>query len=302
MAYHLPALASESIEGLNINPDGIYVDATFGGGGHAALILKELGDKGRLIGFDQDEDAAANAPNDPRFTFVKANFRDLKRFLRLHGASKVHGILADLGVSSHQLDEASRGFSYRFKAELDMRMNAAEKRTAADVINHTDEAGLLRIFGEYGEVRNARTLAAAIVQERKTRPIRSIEDFVAMLDPLVRGQRQRYLSQVFQALRIEVNDEMGALADFLKQSQEVLHPGGRLAVISYHSLEDRMVKNFFKTGNVDGKLEQDFYGNIHRPFTLISKKAILPSEKEVRENPRARSAKLRVAEVDLKMG
>ncbi len=297
MAYHLPALASESIDALNIQPDGIYVDATFGGGGHARLILQELGDKGRLIGFDQDEDAVANAPDDPRFTFVRANFRDLKRFLRLHGAAKVHGILGDLGVSSHQLDEASRGFSYRFKAPLDMRMNNAEKRTAADVLNQSDEAELLRIFGHYGEVRNAKTLAAAIAQERKTRPIRSIEDFVALLDPLVRGQRQRYLSQVFQALRIEVNDEMGALADFLKQSLEMLAPQGRLAIISYHSLEDRMVKNFFKTGNVEGELEQDFYGNIHRPFTLISKKAILPSEKEVRENPRARSAKLRIAEV-----
>jgi len=296
MAYHLPALASESIEGLNIKPDGIYVDATFGGGGHAALILEALGDKGRLYGFDQDEDARANAPADERFTFVKANFRDMKRFLRLHRVTQVDGILADLGVSSHQLDEASRGFSYRFDAMLDMRMNIADKRTAADVLNGTDEAGLLRIFGEYGEVRNARTLAAGIVKVRETRPIHSIGDFVSVLDPLVRGQRQRYLSQVFQALRIEVNDEMGALADFLNQSLEVLDPGGRLAVISYHSLEDRMVKNFIKTGSVEGKMEQDFYGNIHRPFTLISRKAILPSEAEVRTNPRARSAKLRVGE------
>lgn len=296
MAYHLPALASESIEGLNIKPDGIYVDATFGGGGHAALILGALGDKGRLYGFDQDEDARANAPADERFTFVKANFRDMKRFLRLHRVTQVDGILADLGVSSHQLDEASRGFSYRFDAMLDMRMNTADKRTAADVLNGTDEAGLLRIFGEYGEVRNARTLAAGIVKVRETRPIHSIGDFVSVLDPLVRGQRQRYLSQVFQALRIEVNDEMGALSDFLNQSLEVLSPGGRLAVISYHSLEDRMVKNFMKTGSVEGKMEQDFYGNIHRPFTLISRKAILPSEAEVRTNPRARSAKLRVGE------
>ncbi|MDX1943574.1 MAG: 16S rRNA (cytosine(1402)-N(4))-methyltransferase RsmH [Saprospiraceae bacterium] len=296
MAYHLPVLAKESIEMLQIKPDGIYVDATFGGGGHSKLILEELGDKGRLFGFDQDEDTVANVLGDPRFTFVHNNFRYLKRFLKLHGAKEVDSILADLGVSSHQLDEASRGFSYRFDAELDMRMNQQGERSAADVVNIYTAEDLQRVFSEYGEVRNARTLAQSIVEARQTREIRTIADFLAIMEPLIRGQRLRYLSQVFQALRIEVNDEMGALQEFLEQSLEVLKPGGRLVVITYHSIEDRIVKNFLKTGNREGEVKKDFYGNIERPFVVITKNAIEPSDAEIKENPRARSARLRVGE------
>lgn len=296
MAYHLPVLASESIESLAIVPDGVYVDATFGGGGHARLILEQLGPQGRLLGFDQDEDALANAPQDERFTFVHHNFRFLKRFLRLYGIRQVHGILADLGVSSHQLDVAERGFSYRFDAELDMRMNRQTGKSAADVLNTYEPEALQEVFGKYGEVRNARSLAERIFTERSHRPIRSIAEFLAIVAPLVRGHRARYLSQVFQALRIEVNDEMGALQEFLEQAFEVLQPGGRLAVISYHSVEDRMVKNFLKTGNVQGEQNKDFYGNIQRPFVVLTKKAMEPTEAEITQNPRARSAKLRVGQ------
>lgn len=296
MAYHLPALAAESIEALAIQAGGVYVDATFGGGGHSKLILEKLGDKGRLFGFDQDEDAAQNALNDARFTFVQSNFRYLKRFLRLHGVKAVDGILADLGVSSHQLDEATRGFSYRFDAALDMRMNQEDERTAADIVNSYSVEDLQRVFSEYGEVRNSRTLAQRIVEERHARPIQTVNDLLALMEPIIRGQRLRYLSQVFQALRIEVNDEMGALREFLEQSLEVLQPGGRLAVITYHSLEDRLLKNFLKTGNAEGVVKSDFYGNIFRPFKVITKNPIEPSESEVEQNPRARSAKLRVGE------
>ena len=296
MAYHLPVLASESIESLAIVPDGVYVDATFGGGGHARLILEQLGPQGRLLGFDQDEDALVNAPQDERFTFVHHNFRFLKRFLRLYGIRQVHGILADLGVSSHQLDVAERGFSYRFDAELDMRMNRQAGKSAADVLNTYEPEALQELFGKYGEVRNARSLAERIFTERSHRPIRSIAEFLAIVAPLVRGHRARYLSQVFQALRIEVNDEMGALQEFLEQAFEVLQPGGRLAVISYHSVEDRMVKNFLKTGNVQGEQNKDFYGNIQRPFVVLTKKAMEPTEGEIAQNPRARSAKLRVGQ------
>lgn len=296
MAYHEPVLASESIEALKIRPDGTYVDATFGGGGHAALILAQLGGKGRLIGFDQDEDAARNAPADERFVFVNHNFRFLKRFLRLHGVRQVDGILADLGVSSHQLDQPQRGFSYRYESALDMRMNQTGEQTAADVLNTYAAEELQRVLGEYGEVRNARTVASRILEAREHRPFENMADLLALLDPLVRGHRNRYLSQVFQALRIEVNDEMGALTEFLDQSLEVLSPGGRLAVIAYHSVEDRLVKNFLKTGNVEGKVEKDFYGNIHRPFHQVVKKPVVPKEEEILRNPRARSAKLRVGE------
>lgn len=296
MTYHLPVLAKESIEMLEIKPDGTYVDATFGGGGHSKLILERLGDKGRLFGFDQDEDALPNVLDDKRFEFIHNNFRYLKRFLKLHGVKEVEGILADLGVSSHQLDEASRGFSYRFDAELDMRMNQQGERSAADVVNTYTAEDLQRVFSDYGEVRNARTLAQRIVEERKTREIRTIADFLAIIEPLIRGQRLRYLSQVFQALRIEVNDEMGALQEFLEQSLEVLKFGGRLAIITYHSIEDRIVKNFLKTGNVEGEVKKDFYGNIDRPFIVITKNAIEPSAAEINENPRARSARLRVGE------
>ncbi|WP_353481923.1 16S rRNA (cytosine(1402)-N(4))-methyltransferase RsmH [Haliscomenobacter sp.] len=295
MEYHNPVLAVESIEALNIQAAGTYVDATFGGGGHARLILQALGEKGHLFGFDQDEDAQRNALNDPRFTFVPHNFRYLRRFLRLHGSTEVDGILADLGVSSHQLNEAERGFSFRFDTHLDMRMNQQGERNASDILASYTEAELQNMFGTLGEVRNSRTLAQAIVRERQVRPLRSISDLLAILDPLVRGQRNRYLAQVFQALRMEVNDEVGALEEFLEQCLQVLKPGGRLVVIAYHSIEDRLVKNFMKTGKADGQMEQDFYGNISRPFEVITRKAMLPGEVEQKENPRSRSAKMRVA-------
>ena len=296
MTYHQPALASESIEALAIRPGGTYVDATFGGGGHSRLILNHLGAEGRLLGFDQDEDALANILEDGRFTFVHHNFRFLKRFLRLHRIQEVDGILADLGVSSHQLDVAERGFSYRFDAALDMRMNQQQEKTAATLVNTYDAEALQELFSNYGEVRNARTLAQRIVEERRHRPIETIGAFLAVVEPVIRGHRARYLSQAFQALRIEVNDEMGALQEFLEQSLEVLKPGGRLAVITYHSIEDRMVKNFLKAGNFEGRQEKDFYGNIQRPFKVISRKAIIPSDEEVQQNPRSRSAKLRIGE------
>ena len=296
MQYHQPALASECMEALDIKEDGIYVDATFGGGGHAKILLEQLGDKGRLIAFDQDEDALANVPDDKRLTFVQNNFRYLKRFLRLYGISSVDGILADLGVSSHQLDVETRGFSFRFDSPLDMRMNQKAEKTAADLVNSLPPADLQQIFSKYGEVRNARSLAQAIVSARNLSPLDTVGGFLNVVEPLIRGNRSRYLAQVFQALRIELNEEMEALKEFLDQSLEVLKPGGRLAVISYHSIEDRYVKYFFKTGNVEGVLQKDFYGNIFRPFKIITKKAILPTDAEVKANPRARSAKLRVAE------
>jgi 16S rRNA (cytosine1402-N4)-methyltransferase len=295
-SYHRPVMAAESVGGLAVRKEGTYVDATFGGGGHSALILELLGDNGRLISFDQDEDAALNVPADPRLIFVPHNFRFLRRFLRLHGISQVDGILADLGVSSHQLDEAGRGFSFRQDALLDMRMNRGQERSAAGVLSTYSVAELQRVFSEYGEVRNSRTLAERIVAERHVRPVETVGNLLSVIDPLIRGKRERYLSQVFQALRIEVNDEMGALADFLQQAFEVLRAGGRLVVISYHSVEDRLVKNFLKTGNEAGEVEDDFYGNIFRPFRLITRKALSPSEAEIRENPRARSARLRIAE------
>lgn len=296
MTYHEPVLAQASVDVLNIKPGGIYVDVTFGGGGHSQLILEQLGPDGRLFGFDQDADAKNNAIDDPRFQFVPSNFRYLKRFLRLYKVLKVDGILADLGVSSHQLDVAERGFSYRFDAELDMRMNQEQEVSAATILAEYSAGDLQEVLGRYGEVRNARTLAQRIVEERKVRSIRTIQDLLSVVDPVIRGQRLRYLSQVFQALRIEVNDEMGALEDFLAQSIEVLDDGGRLSVITYHSLEDRLVKNYLKAGNAEGTYEKDFYGNIYRPFKVLTKKAVLPTEQEIKENSRARSAKLRVGE------
>lgn len=302
MNYHAPALLTESLDALQIRPTegGVYVDATFGGGGHAAAILERLGDKGRLYAFDQDEDARANAMNKPfaghtGFHFVQSNFRFLKRQLRALGVrpGSVDGILADLGVSSHQLDTPERGFSYRFDAALDMRMNTAEGQRAADVLNKYTAEALQRVFGELGEVRNARTLAQACVQFREKSRFRNTADLTGVCESVMIGERWRYLSQVFQALRMEVNDETGALADFLRDSLEMLAPGGRLVVIAYHSIEDRMVKNFLKTGNIEGTVNQDFYGNIERPFGTITKKPIEPSKTETEENPRARSAKLR---------
>lgn len=288
-------MAQEALEGLAIRPDGVYVDATFGGGGHAGLILQQLGGKGRLIAFDQDEDAQRNVPEDVRLEFVPHNFRYLKKFLRLCGIRAVDGILADLGVSSHQLDEATRGFSFRFDHFLDMRMNQQAELTAAKVLNTYSQEALQDIFSRYGELRNARTLSEVLVAERAHREIKTIGDLLSIAEPLIRGHRHRYLAQLFQALRIEVNDEMGALKDFLDQCLEVLKPDGRLVVITYHSVEDRMVKHAMKTGNVEGNAEQDFYGHIFRPYHLITKKALEPGPEEIRSNPRARSAKLRIA-------
>ncbi|MEM9822655.1 MAG: 16S rRNA (cytosine(1402)-N(4))-methyltransferase RsmH [Bacteroidota bacterium] len=296
MDYHDPVLLRESIDALAIKENGIYVDATFGGGGHSRKILEQLGAKGRLFGFDQDSDVLPNLTEQEQFTFIHHNFRYLKRFLRLHGVRQVEGILADLGVSSHQLNDASRGFSYRFDAELDMRMNQDGETKASDLLEKYTAAQLQDLFSRYGEVRNSRMLAQTIVQERSKKKIKSVGDFMMVLNPLIRGNRNRYLAQVFQALRIEVNEEMEVLKDFLQQALEVLQPGGRLVVIAYHSLEDRLVKHFFKSGNFTGEQEKDFYGNIHRPFKIITKKALLPGNEEINRNPRARSAKMRVAQ------
>ena len=296
MAYHLPVLYQESLDNLNIEENGVYVDATFGGGGHTKGILERLGTKGKVFGFDQDPDAAKNAINDNRFQFVKSNFQYLKNYLKLYAVKQVDGILADLGVSSHQLDQAERGFSYRFEADLDMRMNYESGKSAISVLNGYSVEQLQAVFSKYGEIRNSKTLAQTIETARFGRKIERNEDFVEIIEGCIRGQRNRYLAQVYQALRIEVNDEMKVLSEFLIQATEVLKPGGRLVVISYHSLEDRMVKNYLKTGNEKGVVDKDFYGNIHRPFKIISKKPILPSEIEIKENLRARSAKMRVGE------
>jgi 16S rRNA (cytosine1402-N4)-methyltransferase len=298
MAYHIPVLAGESVGFLDLRPGGVYVDATFGGGGHSRYILEQAGSLDlRLFGFDQDEAAAANALDDSRFTFVAANFRHLSNFLRLYGVDRIDGLLADLGVSSHQFDQAVRGFSFRFDAELDMRMGSGADRTAADVVNHYGADDLQRVFGEYGEVRNARSLALAIAEAREQSPILTIQDFLQTVNPWVRGQRPRYLAQVFQALRIEVNDEIGALTDLLAQATDLLIPThGRLSVISYHSLEDRITKNYLKTGNAEGTVSKDFYGKIDRPYKILTKKPVLPTAEEIRQNPRARSAKLRAGQ------
>jgi 16S rRNA (cytosine1402-N4)-methyltransferase len=294
--YHLPVMLHECVEGLAIKPDGVYVDVTFGGGGHSKAILEKLGAEGRLIGFDQDEDALKNVPNDERFIFVQANFAEIKRFLRLHGYKQVDGILADLGVSSHQFDTAERGFSFRFEAELDMRMNQKDVLTAAVILNSYTSEKLQNMFSEYGEVRNSKTLAESIVAEREVRPFQTTNDFVMFLKPLVRGEEHKYLAQVFQALRIEVNQEMQVLTSFLEATKEILKPGGRLVVLSYHSLEDRLAKNLLKTGNCAGELVQDFYGNIDRPFKIITKKAVEATAAEQKTNSRSRSAKLRIGE------
>jgi 16S rRNA (cytosine1402-N4)-methyltransferase len=292
-SYHDPVLLRESIDLLAIKSDGVYVDATFGGGGHSRAILDQLGPKGRLFGFDQDDDAKANAPEDPRFIFVTGNFRHLRRFLRLHGVTAIDGVLADLGVSSHQFDTAERGFSYRFEAGLDMRMNRNAGPTAADILNTYDPDDLQRLLGEYGDVRNARTLAHKIAEVRAKKPFRNVGDLLAVAEPLAKGQKMRYLSQVFQALRMEVNEEVEVLKELLEGALEILKPGGSLVVISYHSIEDRIVKNFLKTGNIEGEVQADFYGNITRPFEIATKKAVNASDEEVSRNPRARSAKLR---------
>jgi len=296
-AYHVPVLYQESLDALSIKPDGFYVDCTFGGGGHSRGILKALGPSGKLLVFDQDADAMRNLPDDPRISFVPHNFRHLQRFVRLYEWEGVDGILADLGVSSHQFDEAERGFSIRFDAPLDMRMDNRQPLTAADLLKDYPEARLHKIFEQYGEVTNARTLARSIVSQRALRPLETISQFKEAVKNEVKGNPNKYFAQVFQALRMEVNDETGALADLLQQSVQVLKPGGRIAIISFHSIEDRLVKNFFRYGTIEEPSDGDLYGN--RPqsqLQVITKKPVVPNESERRSNPRSRSAKLRIAE------
>jgi 16S rRNA (cytosine1402-N4)-methyltransferase len=294
--YHTPVLLQECIDGLDIWPGGIYVDCTFGGGGHSKAILQQLNENGRLIVFDQDDDARKNLPDDKRVIFVPQNFRHLQRFLRLHKAAQVDGILADLGVSSHQFDEADRGFSIRFDAALDMRMDQRQANTAADVLKNFSETQLHKMFEQYGEVTNSKTLAKTIVAQRALAPIRTINEFKTAVHTIVKGNPQKYFAQVFQALRIEVNDELGALKELLQQTVSVLKPGGRVAVITFHSLEDRIVKNFFRDGTFEDTAIDDVYGHrFENPFKVITKKPITATEKELKENTRSRSAKLRVA-------
>ena len=295
--YHRPVLLPETIAGLAINPDGVYVDVTYGGGGHSREILNKLSTKGKLLGFDQDKDAAKNAIQDPRFQFVQINFKHLKKYLQFYKACPVDGILADLGVSSYQFDEPTRGFSYRFDEQLDMRMDTDKGITAAEIVNSYPSQKLAKLLFAFGEVQNAHKIAARIEKARQQNPIQTTGQLTEIVTPLLqKGKENKLLSQIFQALRIEVNAEIEVLQSLLEQSVEVLHSGGRIAIISYHSLEDRLVKNFLKTGNVEGKLNKDFYGNPLTPFKLITKKAIIPTEEEIEQNPRARSAKLRIAE------
>ena len=296
--YHVPVLLDESVSGLDIKPGGIYVDVTFGGGGHSREILRRLPEGAHLYSFDQDADAERNigAP-DKKFTFVRSNFRYLKNWMRYYGVDHIDGLLADLGVSSHHFDDAERGFSFRFDAPLDMRMNKRAGQTAADILNNYDEARLADIFYIYGEMKNSRRIAAAVAKARQTAPINTTSDFLAVVEPMFKREREKKdMARLFQALRIEVNHEMDALREMLAAATQLLAPGGRLSVITYHSLEDRMVKNIMKSGNVEGKVQQDFFGRIETPFRLVNNKVILPSEQEQEENPRSRSAKLRIAE------
>lgn len=296
--YHVPVMLRECMDGLRICPSGIYVDVTFGGGGHSREILRSLNEEGRLYGFDQDRDAERNIPADPRFVFVRGNFRYLRNFMRYYGVcGEVDGVLADLGVSSHHLDDKERGFSFRFDGALDMRMNAREGRTAADIVNGYPEEALADVFFLYGELKMARKLASVLVRARGERRIETIGDLLEVLSPFTgKDKEKKFLAQVFQALRIEVNDEMRALREMLEATLRVLRPGGRLVVITYHSLEDRLVKNFLRAGNFEGKSERDFFGNTSSPFRLVNNKVIVPSDEEVERNPRSRSAKLRIAE------
>lgn len=295
--YHVPVLLKESVEGMNLQPEGIYVDVTFGGGGHSKEILRQGDSTIRLFSFDQDEDAERNIVDDDRFTFVRSNFRYLHNFLRYHDVEKVDAVLADLGVSSHHFDDSERGFSFRFDGKLDMRMNKRAGMTAAEVVNTYDEERLADIFYLYGELKNSRKLASAIVKARSNKQIITIGDFLDIVKPMFGREREKKeLAKVFQALRIEVNQEMEALKEMLYAATEALKPGGRLVVITYHSLEDRMVKNMMKTGNIEGRAEQDFFGNVQTPFRLVNNKVIVPSDEEVARNPRSRSAKLRIAE------
>ncbi len=295
--YHVPVLLNEVIDGLRINPEGVYVDCTFGGGGHSKAILEHLGAKGKLVGFDQDADAKKNLPADERLIFVSHNFRHLQRFLRLEGITAVDGIMADLGVSSHQFDEAERGFSTRHNAELDMRMDQRQALTAFDVVSTYTEQRLHKLFEQYGEVTNAKTLAKTIVQVRSTTSLKTIDAFKNALREIVKGNPNKYFAQVFQALRIEVNDELGALKEMLQQIPSLLKPGGRVAIITFHSIEDRLVKNFFRRGSFDEPEENPFINTeTVNELMIVNRKPILPSEKELKQNPRSRSAKLRVAE------
>lgn len=294
--YHVPVLLKESVGGLEIKPNGDYVDVTFGGGGHSREIFSQL-TTGRLFAFDQDEDAAANIIHDDRFFFIRHNFKYIRNFLRYYNVEQVDGILADLGVSSHDFDVAERGFSFRFDGDLDMRMNRNADQTAADIVNSYSEDQLRSVFREYGEIDNAGRLARQLVAARLSQPIKTIEQFKNAIAPCVpKLQESKYLAKVFQALRIETNQEMDVLHEFLEQSIELLKPGGRLVVITYHSLEDRMVKNFIKSGDFSGKQEKDFFGNVESPLMAVNRKVIVPSDDEIERNPRARSAKLRIAE------
>jgi len=295
--YHVPVLLEESMEGLNIRPDGVYVDLTFGGGGHSRAILSRLGRTGRLYGFDQDADAEQNIVDDERFTFVRSNFRYLKNWMRYYGEQRVDGILADLGVSSHHFDDEERGFSFRFDAPLDMRMNKRAGLTAADLLNKATESSLADVFYLYGELKNARRLAAAVVEARAARPVATTQDLMDIAAPLLPRERQKKdMARVFQALRMEVNHETDALRDMLRAAPDVLGTGGRLVVITYHSIEDRLVKNVMKAGNIEGRVEQDFYGRVMSPFKAVNRAVIVPTEEEQQRNPRSRSAKLRIAE------
>ena len=297
VCYHIPVMLNECMEGLAIKPDGVYVDVTFGGGGHSREILSRLGKKWTLYGFDQDADAENNIPEDDRFVFVRSNFRYLSNFMRFHGETEIDGLLADLGVSSHHFDDKDRGFSFRFQGMLDMRMNTRAGKTAADILNTYPEEALSTLFYLYGELKNSRKLASVIVKARETKPLETTDEFLALITPYIgKDKEKKMLAQVFQALRIEVNDEMRALREMLQQAMHLLKPGGRLVVMTYHSLEDRLVKNFFKSGNFEGTISQDFFGNIQSPFRLINNKVITPSSEEVEVNPRSRSAKLRIAE------
>ena len=296
--YHVPVLLHESIDGLDIKPGGVYVDVTFGGGGHSREILRRLDPTARLFSFDQDADAERNVPEGAEgFTFVRSNFRYLKNWMRFYDVDHIDGLLADLGVSSHHFDDAERGFSFRFDAPLDMRMNKRAGKTAADIVNSYDEQQLADIFYLYGEMKNSRRIAAALAKARADKPIATTQDFLKAVEPLFRREREKKdMARLFQALRIEVNHEMVALKQMLAAATELLAPGGRLSVITYHSLEDRIVKNFMKTGNAEGKAEQDFFGRIEAPYKLVNNKVIVPDDDEQQRNPRSRSAKLRLAE------
>lgn len=314
--YHIPVLLKESVNGLHIKPNGIYVDVTFGGGGHSREILSRLGADGHLFSFDQDADAENNIfedsgdakdcsneqkgkrfVDDSRFTFVRSNFRFLKNWMQYYGIEQIDGLLGDLGVSSHHFDDESRGFSFRFDAPLDMRMNKRAGKTAADIVNEYDEEQLANLFYIYGELKNSRRIASVLINVRRQKPIATTSDFISAVEPLFKREREKKdMAKLFQALRIEVNHEMTALKEMLMAATDVMKPGGRLSIITYHSLEDRIVKNIMKTGNIEGKVEQDFFGHIDSPYKLINNKVIVPSEEEQSQNPRSRSAKLRIAE------